>query len=102
MPRQFSPKIVTANRLVEGDVVYLTAQNLWSGDLAAAEVLQDEADAELRLLEGSAQVNVIVGAYLADVTEHPSGPMPVHFREAFRQSGPSNYNHTKQTGRANV
>ncbi|NNK78640.1 MAG: DUF2849 domain-containing protein, partial [Litoreibacter sp.] len=41
--------------------------------------------------------DVIVGAYLADVTKGPSGPEPLHFREEFRTRGPSNYpSHGKQ------
>jgi hypothetical protein len=38
----------------------------------------------------------VVGAYLADATAGPDGPEPVHFREAFRTRGPSNYPHGKQ------
>ena len=42
----------------------------------------------------------IVGAYLADATSGPNGPEPVHFREAFRTRGPSNYAHGKQEGQS--
>jgi hypothetical protein len=30
MSRRFTPKVVTANALIEGDVVYLTANDQWS------------------------------------------------------------------------
>jgi hypothetical protein len=30
MSRRFTPKVVTANALIEGDVVYLTADDQWS------------------------------------------------------------------------
>jgi hypothetical protein len=30
MSRRYIPKVVTANRLREGDVVYLTADNQWT------------------------------------------------------------------------
>lgn len=30
MSRGFTPKVVTANALIEGDVVYLTADDRWS------------------------------------------------------------------------
>ena len=48
---------------------------------------------------GSAQARAseIVGVYLADAKQGAEGPEPVHFREAFRTRGPSNYPHGKQT-----
>ena len=96
MPSPFTPKVVTANALLEGDVVYLTKDDRWTRELSKAVLLHDEADAELRLLQAQAQTGVVVGAYLADMTEGPDGPEPTHFREAFRRKGPSNYAHGKQ------
>lgn len=96
MSRPFVPKVVTANLLREGDVVYLAADDRWSPLLSEAEVLTDDAHAQLRLLQGAAQRLVIVGAYLADVKLGPKGPEPTHFREEFRTRGPSNYHHGKQ------
>lgn len=34
MPREFTPKVVTANALLEGDVVYQTADDRWSRHLS--------------------------------------------------------------------
>ncbi len=96
MSRRFIPKVVTANRLREGDVVYLTADDRWSLHHHEAELIEDEAQANLRLHFAAAQKLVIVGAYLADAKPGPNGPEPVHFREAFRTRGPSNYMHGKQ------
>jgi hypothetical protein len=96
MSRPFTPKVITANDLREGDVVYLTAQGGWSrthGD-AALFLAQDEAEAALA--RTAAQSLIIVGAYLADAKAGPNGPEPVHFREVFRTRGPSNYAHGKQ------
>ncbi len=95
MPKAFTPKVVTANHLLAGDVIYLTATG-WTRDLAQAEVLTDEADADLRLIEASQQVDEVVGAYLADVVVENGIPTPTHFREEFRATGPSNYAHGKQ------
>ncbi|MBB04981.1 DUF2849 domain-containing protein [Pseudooceanicola sp.] len=97
MPRTFTPKVVTANALLEGDVVYLTEDDRWSRDLSEAELLTDEAHAEVRLLDASRRHAEIVGAYLADMAGGPAGPEPTHFREDFRRTGPSNYFHGKQT-----
>ncbi|MEZ5912009.1 MAG: DUF2849 domain-containing protein [Paracoccaceae bacterium] len=58
--------------------------------------IEDEAHAALRLLKAEAQKARIVGAYLADARRGAAGPEPVHFREAFRTRGPSNYAHGKQ------
>ena len=96
MKGRFSPKIVTANDLRLGDVVYLTADDGWSRLHGEAELIEDEAHAQMRLLHGAAQRLVVVGAYLADAKAGPNGPEPTHFREDFRTRGPSNYAHGKQ------
>ena len=95
MSRPFTPKVVTGNALLEGDVIYQTATG-WTRDMAQAEVLTDEADADLRLIEASAQSGFVVGTYLADVRIEDGIPHPAHFREDFRARGPSNYAHGKQ------
>ena len=95
MARPFTPKVITANALLEGDVIYLTPTG-WTRDLAQAEVFTDEAHTDLRMIEAAAQTAEVVGVYLADVTVRDGVPQPAHFREAFRAKGPSNYAHGKQ------
>ncbi|EDZ45407.1 MULTISPECIES: DUF2849 domain-containing protein [Leisingera] len=102
MARAFTPKVITANDLLEGDVIYFTAQDTWTRELSEAELITDEAEAQLRLLEAEKQNIKIVGAYLADAKAGPNGPEPTHFREEFRRTGPSNYFHGKQEADANV
>lgn len=102
MARPFIDKVVTANDLREGDVVYLTETNNWTRHLSEAEVLQDKATAKARLAAGSGDVLKIIGVYLADVTAAETGPEPRHFREEFRRTGPSNYFHGKQQSAENV
>jgi hypothetical protein len=87
MARDFAPKVVTANALIEGDVVYLTADDRWTRHLSEAELLIDEAEAEYRLLQAEAR----------DMRPGERGPEPVHFREDFRRTGPSNLFHGKQS-----
>ena len=96
MPREFTPKVVTANALIEGDVVYLKSDDTWTRNLSEADMLTEEDYAALRLLQAEGQPELVVGAYLADVTAGENGPEPTHFREDFRRTGPSNYNHGKQ------
>ncbi|SLN54170.1 DUF2849 domain-containing protein [Roseisalinus antarcticus] len=97
MSRRFTPKVVTGNALIEGDAVWLTADDRWSTDIAEAELIEDEAEADLRLLFAQGQADRVVGAYLAEARRGRDGPEPVHFREAFRTRGPSNYAHGKQS-----
>ena len=103
MPKEFTPKVVTANHLLKGDVIYQTETG-WTRSLAKAEVLTDEAHAELRLIEASQQTSQIIGAYLADVetSADTPAPEPAHFREVFRATGPSNYTHGKQEALSDV
>lgn len=96
MSRNFTPKVVTGNALIEGDVIYMTADDDWTRDLAKAELLTDEATARLRLLMAEGQPDQVVGVYLADAIPGANGPEPVHFREDFRRKGPSNLFHGKQ------
>ena len=96
MTRAFTPKVVTANDLLLGDAVYLTADDRWTRHHHEAELIEDEAHATIRELFAVRQKNIVVGVYLADARMGANGPEPVHFREAFRTRGPSNYHHGKQ------
>lgn len=96
MPRPFTPKMITANALRSGHVVYLTANNAWSVHCADAELITNEAHAQIRLLFAEQQTEQVIGAYMADARQGKNGVEPVHFREQFRARGPSNYAHGKQ------
>lgn len=97
MSRSTPPHIITANALMEGDVVYLAADGRWSRFHEEAAVFTNEDEAKARLGEALRQEADVVGPYLAEVTTDDKGqPKPLHFREAFRTRGPSNYFHGKQ------
>jgi hypothetical protein len=96
MSRRFTPKVITANLLLDGDAVWLTADDRWSKSMSEAEFIEDEAHADIRILFANGQAHVVVGPYLADAKAGPNGPEPTHFREEFRTRGPSNYAHGKQ------
>ena len=96
MPKAFTPKVVTANALLEGDVIYLASDDRWVRRLDEAEIITDEAIAQIRLLDAQARASEAVGVYLADMAPSEDGPQPTHFREEFRATGPSNYHHGKQ------
>ena len=99
MARDFRPCVLTANDLFDGDVVYLDPDGAWTRCLSAACLFEDEAEANRCLAEAEAQEDAVIGPYLADAAPGGhQGPEPVHFREAFRATGPSNYHHGKQAG----
>jgi hypothetical protein len=89
MSRSFIPKVVSANDLRAGHVIFYSPAGDWVRDIAQAEVLTDEAEAQLRLLDAMGHKTVAVGVYLVDVRAEASGPVPVALREQFRAKGPS-------------
>lgn len=95
MSRPFTPKAITANALLEGDVIYLDHEGQWVRDLRMARAYTEKDQAEAALCEAEKDLSV-VGAYLTDVKLGEHGPEPTHFREEFRRTGPSNYFHGKQ------
>lgn len=89
MSRSAKPQVVTGNALVSGRVVWLAADGGWVRELRLAEVFRDPELAAAALARVQAPGSPVVGCYLAEVQLSPQGPQPMHFREAFRVSGPS-------------
>jgi sulfite reductase (NADPH) hemoprotein beta-component len=80
------PKVVTANDLRTGVVVYLGNEGQWTVSLAEAEVA---ADAEaLKRLEARAlaavQAREVTAVYAMDVALTDGRPQPVSVRERIR------------------
>ncbi len=100
MSRSYTPKVVTANALMEGDAVWLTPDDRWTRDIRQAELIEDEAHAQIRLIDAMARPAEVVGPYLAEARRGRDGPEPLHFREAFRTSGPSPASRTDAATRA--
>ena len=96
MPVTPISKVVTANDLKSGKVIYLRFPHSWTPDLTMASVITDRDLARASLVFAQGQANVVVGAYLSDVIKDTDGPQASHFREKFRSTGPSNYRHGKQ------
>lgn len=96
MARPFTPKVLTANRLLQGDVVYLSVDGQWVEHHKDAKLFEDEGAAKAALQIAQGQADILVGVYLADATLCNGQPTPRHFRERFRAKGPSNYAHGKQ------
>ncbi len=89
MAKSFTPSIVSANALLEGDVVYFTAGGGWTRALPLAAIARDAAAAEALLARAKAQQHLVVDPALAGVSLDGGAVTPLHFREAFRARGPS-------------
>ena len=97
MPRTTYPQVITANDLLEGDVVYIDAAGHWTRDLTQAVLFEDRDALLAALAVAQSRPDLVVGIYATDMARGPDGtPQPVHFRESFRAKGPSNYAHGKQ------
>ena len=81
-------QVVTANRLRDGVIVWLTPELRWSEDYAASKVLRDEAEAKAALEAAGVDVKarLVVGPYLAEMQETPEGLKPASARERIRAS----------------
>jgi hypothetical protein len=88
-------QVMTANRLRDGDVVYLTAAGEWSLWLRDAAVVHDEAgQAALAARAKRAEADrLVVGPYLMAVAESDAGPQPIGTREKIRAKGPTVHPH---------
>ena len=87
-PSPKNPAVLTANNLRDGRCVWMATDG-WTTDPRRATVYDDADLAEFALLESQAQGHLVVGAYLVETLVSADGPKPAHFREAFRQAGPS-------------
>jgi len=84
-------KLVTANRLTDGAVVYFDAAGGWSLNFADAATVAGDAAAEA-LLERAApavEARLIVEPYLMEVAVGAAGRRPTRERERIRATGPT-------------
>lgn len=84
-------KVVTANRLVDGDVVYLTEEGHWSERLGDACLADDKArsDALMATAERAAAAHIVVAPYAIDVVVEEGAVRASRYRERIRASGPT-------------
>jgi sulfite reductase (NADPH) hemoprotein beta-component len=84
-------KAVTANRLGDGEVVYLTAAGGWSEWLEQASVAEaPEPEAKLlSIAERAVGDRLVVGPYAMAVTRVDGRLRPTSQREIIRARGPS-------------
>lgn len=81
-------KVITANRLSDGIVVYLTKNGKdlgWSTRIVDAAIFHDSVvDRMLRLAECDVEANVVVGPYAIEILDKHR---PLGTRETIRASG---------------
>jgi len=84
-------KIITANDLLSGEVIYLTDSGNWSRSPDEAKLWQDGSAETQKLADIQMAEPSVIGPYLAKATRWEDGTtIPNHFREVFRTTGPSN------------
>jgi len=82
-----SPRIVTANRLKDGVVVFLTGAGTWSEHTADAAVSRTAEEEQALVAQGAAAVKAceVIDVNAIEV----NGTQPVRLRERIRQAGPT-------------
>ena len=96
MPTDKYAKYITGSDLLTGEVVFRAADGTWMDQLSSAELIIDPELGALKLRDAEQNAPRVVGPYLADAAPDAPHPTPVHYRERFRATGPSNYPHGKQ------
>lgn len=97
-PNSEAGKVVTANRLSDGAVVFLTPAAVWSKDIDSA-VMAVEPQAAAALGEHGKRAeaaNHVTGSYVIDVERLNGRILPVHIRERIRALGPTVGNSLKE------
>jgi hypothetical protein len=82
-------QVISANDLLEGDVVYLDRHGSWTRLLSHAELITDEGHADTLLAEAKECPDKVIDPYLLKVTAGPCRITPLHIRERLRDRGPS-------------
>lgn len=80
--------VASANRLVDGVVVFLDDAGQWVSRLDRAAVARDERGAEILLRRAKAEAWNVIDPFLVAVAEDDDGTLePLSLREKIRASG---------------
>ncbi len=85
-------KILTANRLTDGEAVWLAADHSWATSIDDAEIAEDKATEEKLERAGKAAFlkNEVVDVNLVDIALVNGAIEPKRLRERIRAAGPTN------------
>ena len=83
-------EIVSANRLTDGRVVYLTRGDCWSKSIidGRTAATTEESAALLAIAERAVEAGIVVAPYLISMADDGGAFAPLHFRERIRLFGP--------------
>ncbi len=84
-------QVVTANRIYDGTVVYLTRDGGWSEWITDGWVSsgKEERDELMAVARASAEIPDVVEPYVIDVVEEAGVIRAVRYREVIRARGPT-------------
>lgn len=85
-------RVLTANRLVDGEVVFWKA-GVWVERFADADRFEDATAGEAAEAHAKNQPTVVVEPYLIDLVESEGLWAPLSYRERIRALGPTNHLH---------
>lgn len=87
-------KILTANRLTDGEAVWFSTGQSWAETIGSAEIAGDkEGEARLLAIGDAAYANnEVVDVNLIDVDLLDGMIVPMRLRERIRAAGPTNRN----------
>jgi sulfite reductase (NADPH) hemoprotein beta-component len=93
------PKVISANRLTDGAVVFLGLQDRWVETLPEASIFDGEAAISAALVRAKAAEarNLVLDCDAFEVTGSGATVAAVHLRDAIRAAGPTVHrDHGKQ------
>jgi hypothetical protein len=84
-------KVLTGNRLIDGEAVWYSQDGRWIETLAGAEVAQDKAAEERLEAIGKAAFanNIVLDVDMIDVDLVDGEIVPLRLRERIRAAGPT-------------
>ena len=88
-------KVLTANRLIDGEVVWYGDSEAWIELIDGARIARDKAGEEMLQAIGKAALadNLVVDVDLIDVELQGDRIVPTRLRERIRAAGPTNHLH---------
>ena len=84
-------QVISANRLGDGIVVYLTATGGWTERVAYARTIdgKQQGEAALGVAYGAVETCIVVDPYLIDIDDSGGERRPTLNRELIRAKGPT-------------
>lgn len=85
-------KVLTANRLIDGEAVWYTPSHQWAESISGAEIARDKEHEEKLDAIGKAAfaANQVLDVELIDVQLVDGQIVPTRLRERIRAAGPTN------------